>query len=80
VGLVPDLSRSRGRPIGEDLDVGEEGSEQTIITLRSLYHGSIGYQHARTRVGLSKKAIFLQMQLRTQARTRKNATELQMNV
>jgi hypothetical protein len=25
--LVPDLSRRRGRSIGGDLDVGEEGSE-----------------------------------------------------
>jgi hypothetical protein len=29
----------------------------------------VGYQHMHTRVGLTKKAIFLQMQLRTQART-----------
>jgi hypothetical protein len=59
--------------------MGEEGSEQMIVTLQSLHHGSVGYQHARTRVGLTKKAKFLQMQLRTQARTRKNATELWMN-
>jgi hypothetical protein len=26
-GLVPDLPRGRGRSIGGDLDVGEEGSE-----------------------------------------------------
>jgi hypothetical protein len=55
--LVPDLPR--GRSIGGDLDIGEEGSEQTIVTLQSLYHGSIGYQHARTRVGLTKKGKFL---------------------
>jgi hypothetical protein len=30
--------------MGGDLDVGEEGSEQTIITLQSLHHCSIGYQ------------------------------------
>jgi hypothetical protein len=41
--------------IGAYVDVGEEGSEQTIITLQSL-HGSVGYQHARTRVGLAKEA------------------------
>jgi hypothetical protein len=40
------------------------------------YHGSVGYQHACTRVGLAKKAKFLQMQLRTQERTRKNTTEI----
>jgi hypothetical protein len=41
--LVPDLSRGRGRSIVGDLDVGEEGSEQTIVTLQSLHHGSVGY-------------------------------------
>jgi hypothetical protein len=46
--LVPDLPRGRGRSIHGDLDVGEEGSEQTIVTLQSLHHGSIGYQHVRT--------------------------------
>jgi hypothetical protein len=62
--------------IDGDLDVGEEGSEQTIVTLQSLHHDSIGYQHTRTRVGLTKKAMFLQMQPRTQARTGKNETKL----
>jgi hypothetical protein len=42
--FVPDLPRGGGRPIGGDLDVGEEGSEQMIITLQSLHHGSVGYQ------------------------------------
>jgi hypothetical protein len=77
--LVSDLPRGRGRPIGGDLDVGEEASEQTIVTLQSLHHGYVGYQHTHTRVGLTKKAKFLQMQPRTQARTRKNTTKLQMN-
>jgi hypothetical protein len=54
--LVLDLPSCRGRLIGVDLDVGEEGSEQTIVTLQSLHHDSIGYQHAHTRVGLTKKA------------------------
>jgi hypothetical protein len=43
--LVPDPPRGRGRSIGGDLNVGEEGSEQTIVTLQSLPHGSVGYQH-----------------------------------
>jgi hypothetical protein len=77
--LVSDLPRGRDRLIGGDLNVSEEGSEQMIITLQSLHHGSVGYQQTHTRVGLAKKAKFLQMQLRTQARTRMNATELQMN-
>jgi hypothetical protein len=33
---------------GGDLNVGEEGSEQTIVTLQSLYHSFVGYQHACT--------------------------------
>jgi hypothetical protein len=57
--LVPGLLRGRGRSIGADLDVGEEGSEQTIVTLQSLHHDSVGYQHVCTRVGLAKKAKFL---------------------
>jgi hypothetical protein len=54
--LVPDLLRDRGKSIGRDLDVGKEGSEQTIVTLQSLHQGSDGYQHMRTRVGLATKA------------------------
>jgi hypothetical protein len=64
-GSVSDLRRGRGKSIGGDLDVGEEGSEQTIVILQSLHHNSIGYQHVRTRIGLAKKAKFLQVQLRT---------------
>jgi hypothetical protein len=44
------------RSIGGELDVGEESFEQTIVTLQSLHHGSISYQHVRTWVGLTKKA------------------------
>jgi hypothetical protein len=62
--------------ISGGLDDGEEGFEWTIITLQSLHHNSIGYHHVRTRIGLAKKAKFLQMQPRTQARTRKNTTKL----
>jgi hypothetical protein len=46
--LVPDLLRGRGRSIGGDLDVGEEGTKQMIVTLQSLHHGSVGYQHTCT--------------------------------
>jgi hypothetical protein len=56
--LVPDLLRGRSRSIGGDLDVSEEGSEQMIITLQSLHHDSVGYQHTCTQVGLVKKAKF----------------------
>jgi hypothetical protein len=46
--LVSELLRGRGRSIGGDLDVGEEGYGQMIVTLQSLHHGSDGYQHACT--------------------------------
>ncbi len=46
--LIFDLPRGRGKSIGGYLDVGEECSEQTIVILQSLQHGSIGYQHVRT--------------------------------
>jgi hypothetical protein len=46
--LVPDLLRESGRSIGGDLDLGDQGSEQTIVTLQSLHHDYVGYQHART--------------------------------
>jgi hypothetical protein len=36
--LVHDLPRGRGRPISGDLDIGEDGFEQMIITLQSLHH------------------------------------------
>jgi hypothetical protein len=46
--LVSNLPRGRGRSIGGDLNVGEGGSEQMIVTLQSLHHGSVGYQHVHT--------------------------------
>jgi hypothetical protein len=46
--LLLDLSRGRGRSAGGDLDIGAEGLEQMIVTLQSLHHWSIGYQHACT--------------------------------
>jgi hypothetical protein len=62
--------------VGGDINIGEEGSEQTIVTLKLLHHDSVGYQHTCTRVALTKKATFLQIQPRTQARIRKNTTEI----
>jgi hypothetical protein len=46
--LVLDLLRGRGKSIGGDLDVGAESSEQMIVTLQSLHHGSVGNQHMCT--------------------------------
>jgi hypothetical protein len=39
--LVSDPLRGGDRSIGGDLDVGEEGSEQTTVTLQSLHHSSV---------------------------------------
>jgi hypothetical protein len=54
-----DIPWGWGRSIGEDLEIGEEGFERMIVTLQSLHHSSIGYQHVRTQIGLTKKAKFL---------------------
>jgi hypothetical protein len=42
--LGPDLLRGRGKSIGGDLDVDDEGSEQNFNLLQSLHHCNIGYQ------------------------------------
>jgi hypothetical protein len=39
--LVTDLLRGRGRSVGRELDVGEEGYEQMIETMQSLHHGPL---------------------------------------
>jgi hypothetical protein len=62
--------------LAENSTLVKKASEQMIITLQSLHHGSVGYQHVHTWIGLTKKAKFLRMQPRTQARTRKKATKL----
>jgi hypothetical protein len=59
--MSPDLPRGMGKSIGGDLDVDDEGSEQLRFKpVQSLHHGSIGYQPVHTRIGLAKKAMFLQ--------------------
>jgi hypothetical protein len=54
--LVPNNLRGRGKSIGRDLDVDEKALNKSIITLQSLHHSSVGYQHVCTQVGLAKKA------------------------
>jgi hypothetical protein len=54
----------------------KKAPSRMIETLQSLHHDFVGYQHAHTRIGLTKKAKFVPMQLRTQARTGKNVTKL----
>jgi hypothetical protein len=42
--LGSDLTRGRGKLIGGDLNIDDEGSKQNIEPLQSLYHHSVGYQ------------------------------------
>jgi hypothetical protein len=61
VGWVPISREVRGKSIGGDLDVDDEGSEQRQFEpVQSLHHGSVGYQLVRTRIGLAKKPVSLQ--------------------
>jgi hypothetical protein len=48
---------------------------RTNEPLQSLHPSSIGYQFVHTQIDLMKKAKSLQMQLRTQTRTRKNISK-----
>jgi hypothetical protein len=57
-----DLLRGMDKSIGGDLDVDDEGSKQRRFKpVQSLHHGSVGYQPVRTRIGLTKKAMSLQV-------------------
>jgi hypothetical protein len=59
--MSPDLLRGRGKLIGGDLNVDDEGSEQhQFKPVQSLHHDSVGYQPVHTRIGLAKKALSLQ--------------------
>jgi hypothetical protein len=78
--LVPNLPRGRGKLIGGDLDGGEEGSEQMIVTLQSLYHNSIDYQHMRTRLGLTKKAYPCKCNQKHKQEQKRMQLNLQMKV
>jgi hypothetical protein len=78
--LIPDLPWGRGRSIGGDLDIGEEGSEQTIVTLQWLYHGSVGYQHVHTWVDLAKKAYPCKCNPEHKQEQERMQLNLQMNV
>jgi hypothetical protein len=46
--LSLNLLRDRGKSIGGDLDVDDECSQQNVKPLRSLHHGSVGYQSVCT--------------------------------
>jgi hypothetical protein len=61
VEWVPIFREVRGKSIGGDLDVDDEGSKQhRFEAVQSLHHGSVGYQLVHTRIGLAKKAMSLQ--------------------
>jgi hypothetical protein len=74
--LSPDLPRGRGKSIGRELDVDEEGSEQidrnlAITTPQLRWLPTCAHTSWPRQEGL-----FLQAQLRTQERTGKNTTKL----
>jgi hypothetical protein len=47
--ISPDLPRGTGKPIGGDLNVDDEGSEQRRFkSVHSLHHGSVDYQPVHT--------------------------------
>jgi hypothetical protein len=76
--MSPDLPR--GKSIGGDLDVDDEGSEQRRFEpVQSLHHGSVGYQPQMHTNGSRQEGYVPTSELRTQARTGKNNFELQMN-
>jgi hypothetical protein len=52
-----DLPRGRGKSIGGDLKVDEEGSEQNFEHLQSLHHCSIGYQSVRHELTSPRRLI-----------------------
>jgi hypothetical protein len=53
--LSHDLLRGRGKLIGGDLDVDEEGLEHNVEPLQSIHHNFVGYQFVHTRIDLTKK-------------------------
>jgi hypothetical protein len=55
--MGPDLSRGRGKSIGGDLNIDNEGSKQNFEPLQSLQHRSIGYQSVQHELTLSRRLI-----------------------
>jgi hypothetical protein len=65
-GWFPILREVEVGPLVEISTLMKKALSRTVETMQSLHHGSVGYQHTRTQIGLTKKAKFLQMQSRTQ--------------
>jgi hypothetical protein len=78
--LVPDLLRGRGRSIGGNLNVGEEGYKQMIVTLQSLHHSSVSYQHVHTWVDITKKAYPCKCNWEQKQEHERMQLNMQMNV
>jgi hypothetical protein len=53
----PNLPRGRGKSIGGDLDVDDEGSEYNFKPLQSLHHCSVGYQSMKQELTSSRRLI-----------------------
>jgi hypothetical protein len=51
-----------------------------IVTLQSLHHGSVGYQHVRTRVDLTKKAYPYKCNREHKQEQERMQLNLQMNI
>jgi hypothetical protein len=80
LGWVPIFREVRGKSIGGDLDVDDEGSKQRRFEpMQSLHHASVGYQPVRTRTGLAKKAMSLQVNQEHKQEQEKNNLEFHMN-
>jgi hypothetical protein len=80
IGWVLIFREVRGKSIGGDLNVDDEGSEQRRFEpVQSLHHASVGYQPVRTRIGLTKKAMSLQVNQEHKQEQEKNNLEFHMN-
>jgi hypothetical protein len=55
--LGPDLLRGRGKLIGGDLDIDDEGFEQNFEPLQSLHHCSVGYQSVQHELTSPRRLI-----------------------
>jgi hypothetical protein len=57
-GWGPDLPRRRGKSIGGDRDVDDEGSEQNFESLQSLlHHRSVGYLSVKQELTSPRRLI-----------------------
>jgi hypothetical protein len=55
--LGPNLLRDRGKSIGGDINVDDEGSEQNIDPSQSLHHCSVGYQSMQHKLTAPRRLI-----------------------